>query len=73
MDFLSEVRDRWGELCRTPERASRAADDFLPAVRLSWSPEDRGYFKGATPYLSGLLAAGRYQEFLDLIETAPFL
>jgi len=35
VDFLSEVRDRWGELCRTPERASRAADDFLPGLRLS--------------------------------------
>ena len=40
VDFVSEVADRWGELCRTPERASRAADNFLPAVRLSstaWS------------------------------------
>ncbi len=73
VDFLSEVRDRWGELCRTPERASRAADDFLPALRLSWSPEHRGYFKGTTACLSCLLAAGRHQELLDLIETAPFL
>ena len=73
VDFLSEVRDRWGELCRTPERASRAADDFLPALRLSWSPEHRGYFKGTTACLSCLLAAGRHQELLDLVETAPFL
>ena len=73
VDFLSEVRDRWGQLCRTPKRAARAADDFLPALRLSWSPEHRGYFKGTTPCLSCLLAAGRHQELLDLIETAPFL
>ena len=73
MDFLSEVRDRWGQLCRTPKRAARAADDFLPALRLSWSPEHRGYFKGTTACLSCLLAAGRHQELLDLIETAPFL
>jgi tetratricopeptide (TPR) repeat protein len=71
--FLSEVRDRWGELCHTPERASRAADDFLPALRLRWNPEHRGYFRGTTPCLSCLLAAGRHQELLDLIETAPFL
>ena len=58
VDFLSEVRDRWGELCRTPERASRAADDFLPALRLSWSPEHRGYFKGTTACLSCLPARG---------------
>jgi tetratricopeptide (TPR) repeat protein len=73
VDFLSEVGDRWGELCRTPERASQAADDFLPVVRLSWSPEHRGYYRGTTPCLSCLLAAGRHQELLDLIETAPFL
>ena len=71
MDFLSEVADRWGELCRTPARASRAADDFLTALRLSWSPEHRGYFKGTTACLSCLLEAGRDQELLDLIETAP--
>lgn len=73
VDFLCEVRDRWGELCRTPERASRAADHFLPALHLSWSPEHRGYYRGTTPCLSCLLAAERYQELLDLIETAPFL
>ena len=73
VDFLSQVRDRWGELCRTPERASRTADDFLPTLRLSSSPEHRGYVKGTTACLSCLLAAGRHQEPLDLIETAPFL
>lgn len=73
VDFLSEVRDRWGELCRTPERTSRAADAFLPALRLSWTPEHRGYYRGTTSCLSCLLAAGRHQELLDLIETAPFL
>jgi hypothetical protein len=71
VDFLSEARDRWGELCRTPERASRAADDFLPALRLSWSPEHRGYFKGTTACLSCLLAGERHQELLDPSEPAP--
>jgi hypothetical protein len=73
VDYLSEVVERWGELCRTPERASRAADDWVSVVRLSWSPEHRGYFRGTTGCLSCLLAAGRDQELLDLIETAPFL
>jgi hypothetical protein len=27
VDDLAEIVERWGELCRTPERASRAADD----------------------------------------------
>ena len=73
VDYLSEIVARWGELCRTPERASRAADDWVSLVRLSWSPEHRGYFRGTTGCLSCLLAAGRYQEILDLIETAPYL
>jgi tetratricopeptide (TPR) repeat protein len=73
VDYLSEVVERWGELCRTPERASRAADNWVSVVRLSWSPEHRGYFRGTTGCLSCLLAAERYQELLDLIDTAPFL
>ncbi|WP_295459222.1 hypothetical protein [uncultured Thiodictyon sp.] len=73
VDYLSEVVERWGELCRTPERASRAADDWVSVVRLSWSPEHHGYFRGTTGCLSCLLATGRYQELLDLIDTAPFL
>jgi hypothetical protein len=73
VDFLSEVGDGWGELCRTPERASRAADNFLPAVRLSWSPEHRAYFRGTTACLSCLLAAARHQELLDLIATVPYI
>ncbi len=71
LDFLCEVADRCGELCRTPARASRSADDFLPALRLSWSPEHRGYFKGTRACLSCLPEAGRHHELLDLIETAP--
>jgi tetratricopeptide (TPR) repeat protein len=73
VDYLSEVVERWGELCRTPERASRVADDWLSVVRMSWSPGHRGYFRGTTGCLSCLLAAGRYQELLDLIDTAPYL
>ena len=73
VDYLSEVVERWGELCRTSARASRAADDWVSVVRLSWTPEHRGYFRGTTGCLSCLLAAGRYQELLDLIDTAPFL
>jgi hypothetical protein len=72
VDFLSEVGERWGELCGTPARASQAADELLPLVRLSWS-EPHGYFRGTSACLSCLLAAGRHQDLLDLIDTAPFL
>ncbi len=73
VDYLVEVRERWGELCGSPERASRAADELLPTVRFVWERSHMGYFAGTPACLSCLLAAGRYQELLDLIDTAPFV
>lgn len=73
VDFLSEVGERWGELCRTAPRAGRAADGLITTVRLSWRPEHKGYFRGTFACLSCLLAAGRHQELLALLATAPYL
>lgn len=73
VDFLSQVSERWGDLCGTPERASRAADGLIPRVRANWAEARGAYFHGTPACLSCLLAAGRHQELLDLIETAPFL
>ena len=73
VDYLWEVSERWGELCGTPERASQAADELLPTVRLSWSEKHGGYFRGTPACLSCLLAAGRHRELLELIDTAPYL
>jgi hypothetical protein len=39
--------------------------------RVGRSATGRGYFPGTPLCLSSLLAAGRYQELLDLLETAP--
>ena len=72
VDFLWEMNERWGELCRTPERASRAADELLPRVKASWQ-ERFGYFRGTPACLDCLRAAGRYDELLALIDAAPVL
>jgi tetratricopeptide (TPR) repeat protein len=72
VDYLWEVSERWGELCGSPERASRAADEFLPLVRLSWR-ERGGYFRGTPACLGCLLVAERLDELLALIDTAPYL
>ena len=72
MPYIELLGDHWGALCATPARASQWADRLLPPLRTSWA--DRrpgGYFRGTPLCLSSLLAAGRYQELLDLIETAP--
>lgn len=73
VDYLAEVRERWGELCGSAERAAREADELLPTVRYVWSQPGIGYFSGTPSCLSCLLVSGRYQELLDLIDEAPFV
>jgi hypothetical protein len=71
--YIETLAEHWGELCASPALASKWADDLMGIVRLSWSPDPklRGYFKGTSACLSALLAAGRHQELLDLLEAAP--
>ncbi len=74
MPYLEYMGEFWGELCVTPEIASKWADDLKPTVVSVWSPtaSGHGYFKGTTACLNALLTAGRLQELLDLLEKAPF-
>jgi hypothetical protein len=72
MPYLESMGDYWGELCGTPEIASRWADELMPTVVSVWSPQasGHGYFKGTTACLSALYAARRYDELLALLGTA---
>lgn len=68
VSYLSLVEERWGELCASAEVASRWADEILPLLRRVWSEEHPGDFVSGTDLcLSSLLAAGRYQELLDIL------
>ena len=71
--YFEHLGELWGELCGSPEVASRWADELIEGVRLSWSSRfpAGGYFKGTPCCLGALLAAGRHDELLALIETAP--
>lgn len=72
--YIERLGDHWGALCATPARASRWADRLLPTLRMAWA--DRrpgGYFPGTPLCLSSLLGAGRFEEVLDVLETAPFI
>ena len=71
--YIEMLPDHWGELCVTPERASRWADDFIDMVRMAWgpNPELRGYYKGTAACLSSLLKAGRHAEIMALLELPP--
>ena len=68
--YIESLADFWGELCASPERASRWADRLLPPLVASWS-DVREYFHGTAACLSSLLAAGRHEELLGLLERAP--
>jgi hypothetical protein len=69
VDYLGPVSDRWGEICGSAEVAGRWADELVSTLRSCWSDPNPGrYFHGATACLSCLLAAGRYQELLELLE-----
>lgn len=74
MPYIELLGDYWGELCVTPEMASRWADEFMPVVESVWSPttSGHGYFKGTSACLSALFSAGRHDELLALIDKARF-
>jgi len=58
--YIELLGDHWGELCVTPDMASRWADEFIPVVESVWSPSasGHGYCKGTSACLSALFAAG---------------
>jgi hypothetical protein len=74
MPYIELLPDQWGELCVTPERASRWADHFIGVVRMVWSPDQPrgGHFKGTAACLSALYTAQRFEELLGLLDLAPY-
>ena len=75
--YLEQLGDHWGALCASEEVASRWADRLLPPLKQAWTPDPDGleghrYFSGTSHCLGSLLAAERYTELLELLETAPF-
>ena len=72
--YIETLGEFWGELCSTKELASIWADNLIEPLRATWRDRRTGsYFQGTPVCLSSLLAAGRYQELLDLVEMAPFV
>ena len=71
--YIEALGDHWGELCASPEVASRWADHLIEACRMAWNPDPslRRFFQGTTVCLSSLLAAGRCEEILELLELNP--
>ena len=72
MSYIEGLGEYWGQLCSDPALASHWAEKFLPKVEKVWSPSapGHGYSKGIPSCLASLLAAGRNEELLALLEQA---
>ncbi|MFG0316596.1 MAG: hypothetical protein ACF8XB_04930 [Planctomycetota bacterium JB042] len=73
MAYLENIDEHWGALCASAETASRWADRLIEGCRLAWSADAGAgsWFSGTTACLSALLAVGRHQDLLDLLERKP--
>ncbi|WGG48865.1 hypothetical protein [Rugamonas sp. DEMB1] len=76
MPYLEYLGEFWGELCATPELASKWAEYLSPTLTTMWDHCARsgeyGYFKGTDVCLSALYAAGRHDELLTLIDKSEY-
>jgi hypothetical protein len=70
--ILSQVEDRWGEICVYSALANLWADRLVPFLREVWSGEDRGHVTGDSICLSCLLHTQRYEELRELIALDRF-
>ena len=72
--YIETLGDFWGELCAGRELASVWAEALFDGLRENWERHEPGvYFHGTPVCLSSLLAAGRCQELLELLDKAPFV
>jgi hypothetical protein len=70
--ILSQVEDRWGEICVYSALANFWADRLVPLLKEVWSGEDRGHVTGDGICLSCLLYTQRYEELRELIALDRF-
>jgi hypothetical protein len=72
--YIEGLADYWGELCASPEVASRWADELIGDTRMALGADKkpRNYFHGTSACLSSLYAAGRYDDLLDVLEDEYF-
>jgi hypothetical protein len=68
--YIEQLGDHWGELCASEAVASAWADRLVGITRMALSPDKnlRGHFHGTSACLSALLAAGRYDEIIDIVQ-----
>jgi hypothetical protein len=72
--YIERLADYWGDLCASPQLASRWADELLTVTRMAIGPDKnlRGHFHGTPACLSALYTAGRYDELIDILKDERF-
>ena len=74
MPYIELLAEHWGEMCVSPEIASRWADDLMEATRHALKSDGKGrsFFHGTTACLASLYSAGRHDELLQLLGDETF-
>lgn len=74
MPYIERLADYWGDLCASPELASRWADELIGITRMALSPDKslRGHFHGSLACITSLYAAGRYDDLFDVLKDEGF-
>ena len=72
--YIELLAEFWGELCVTPEIASRWADKLMSNTQdaLNRDKDKHVHFHGTPACLSALYSAGRYDELLELLTQETF-
>ncbi len=72
--YIESLAEHWGELCASKETAGAWADRLMERTRRVLGPDREvgDFFHGTPACLSALLAAERYDEIVDLLETERF-
>ena len=72
--YIECLGDFWGDLCASPEVASRWADRLLDDTRRALVPARpaRTFFHGTSACLSALFASHRFDELVQLLESEIF-
>jgi len=72
--YIELLSEHWGELCASPEAASRWADRLTNITRQALHPDRTlsGHFHGTSACLNSLYSAGRHDELIALLENEGF-
>lgn len=72
--YIECLGDFWGEMCASSEIAAEWAERMVETVDSVWSRSkiEHGFYHGTSMCLSALLAAGRHEQLLTLLDKCPY-